>query len=68
MTDPTLSPSIEARQQRPYSSLYAALLLQSFQDALAEAMSEDPPSDREEATATVRRAAAAGSPALALQA
>jgi hypothetical protein len=68
MTDTTLSPSKEARERRPYSSLYAAVLFQSFQDALADAMPDDSSDNRDEAGPTVRRAAVAGSPTLAPQA
>lgn len=68
MTDPTLSLSKEARQQRPYSSLYAALLFQSFQDALAEAVPEDSEGDRDEAAPRTRRAVSANHSALAPQA
>lgn len=67
MTDTTLSLSKEARQRRPYSSLYAALLFQSFHDALAEAMPKDSPSDRDDAGPKERRPVVAGSPALASQ-
>lgn len=41
MNDRLPSLPLEARQRHPYRSLYAALLLQSFEDALAEAVSED---------------------------
>ena len=68
MTDPTLSLSKEARQQRPYSSLYAALLFQSFRDALAETMPEDPPSDRDEAAPMKPRSVATGQSTLLPQA
>jgi hypothetical protein len=37
MSDYTFSLSKEARQRRPYQSLIAAILFQSFQDALSEA-------------------------------
>lgn len=56
MNDTTLSPSKEARKHRPYRSLYAALLFQSFRDALAKAMPEGSPVDRDEATPKKRRA------------
>jgi len=68
MTDTTLSPSKEARERRPYRSLYAALLLQSFQDALSDAMPDDSSNDRNEAGPTVHRAVAAGSSTVAPQA
>jgi len=68
MTDTTLSPSKEARERRPYSSLYAALLFQSFRDALAEAMPEESPIDREEVAPKTRRAVAAGPSTLVPQA
>ena len=41
MSDRLPSLPLKARQHHPYRSLYAALLLQSFEDALAEAVSED---------------------------
>lgn len=58
MNDMTLSPSKEAREHRPYRSLYAALLFQSFQDALDAAMPGDSPDDRDEAAPKKPRAAA----------
>jgi len=66
MKDLTFSLSKEARQRRPYRSLYAAVLFQSFEDALNEAMATDTPADRD-ATKGVppeRHAAPAGQPAL----
>lgn len=60
MNDEPLSLSEEARQHRPYRSLYAALLFQSFQDALDEAMPEDASSDRDEVAFQERRAVPAG--------
>lgn len=62
MNDVALSPSKEARKRRPYRSLYAAVLLQSFEDALAEAMPAESPIDREvaEAAPRKRRAVPAG--------
>jgi hypothetical protein len=50
----TLSPSKEVRRRRPYRSLYAALLFQSFRDALTEAMSTENPTDRDAAEAVSR--------------
>lgn len=54
MNDVTLSPSKEARQRHPYRSLYAALLFQSFEDALAAAMSTEDPTGRDAAEAVSR--------------
>lgn len=68
MTDPTLSLSKEARERRPYSSLYAALLFQSFQDALADAMPDDSSGGRDEAAPVERRAVAAAPSTLVPQA
>lgn len=58
MNDTTLSLSKEARQRRPYRSLYAALLFQGFRDALAEAMPGDESDDRDEAAPEKHRTAA----------
>ncbi|MEF8815676.1 MAG: hypothetical protein V5A20_01975 [Salinibacter sp.] len=41
MNDRLPSLSVEARERHPYRSLYAALLLQSFQDAVSDALTED---------------------------
>lgn len=54
MNDRLPSLSIEARRHHPYRSLYAALLLQSFQDALDEAMSGNMPDRHDEAEAFSR--------------
>ncbi len=51
-----LSLSKEARQRHPYRSLCAAVLFQSFQDALAETMSEDSPGNRDEVASRERNA------------
>ena len=69
MNDVTLSPSKEDRQHRPYRSLYAALLFQSFRDALTEAMPTGNPTDRDAAEAVSRNPPApADRPALVPQA
>jgi hypothetical protein len=68
MTDTTLSLSKEARRRRPYSSLYAALLFQSFRDALAEASPEESPGDRDEAAPRTRQALSTGYSPLVSQA
>jgi hypothetical protein len=57
MNDSLLSPSKEARKHRPYRSLYAALLFQSFRDAVAEAMPKEAPDERNEAAPKKRRSA-----------
>jgi hypothetical protein len=53
MNDRMLSLSKEARDRHPYRSLYAALLLQSFQDALAEATMSNDPSGNDDGTAAL---------------
>jgi hypothetical protein len=54
MNDLTLFISKEDRQHHPYRSLYAALLFQSFRDALTEAMPTEDPTDRDAAEAVSR--------------
>lgn len=68
MNDSTLSPSKETRQHHPYRSLYAALLFQSFRDALAETMSENPPGGPDEAAVRKRNTIPANQSTLAQQA
>ena len=68
MNDLTLSISREDRQRHPYRSLYAAVLFQSFEDALAEALPTDTTTDRNEAAPRKRRAILGGQPSLAQQA
>ena len=68
MNDLTLSISKEARQRHPYRSLYAAMLFQSFEDALAEALSTDTPADRDEAAPRKRQSVLGGQSPLAQQA
>ncbi len=41
MNDRLPSLPIEAREQHPYRSLYAALLLQNVQDAISDALPDD---------------------------
>ncbi len=41
MNDRLPSLPIEAREQHPYRSLYAALLLQNVQDAISDALPND---------------------------
>jgi len=60
MDDLTFSLSKETRAHHPYRSLYAALLFQGFQDALAEAMPDDSGGGRNEAAPQTRRAVPAG--------
>ena len=55
MNDRMLSLPKEARERHPYRSLYAALLLQSFKDALAEATTSDDASDNDDGTAALSR-------------
>ena len=54
MNDLTLFISKEDRQRHPYRSLYAAMLFQSFEDALGEALPTDAPTDRDTAEAVSR--------------
>ncbi len=68
MNDLTLSISKEDRQRHPYRSLYAAVLFQSFEDALAEALPTGAPTDRDEAAPRKRRAVLGGQSPLAQQA
>lgn len=68
MNDMTFSLSRDTRERRPYRSLYAALLFQSFQDALAEAMPDDSSGGRDEAAPVKRRTVATGSSTLVPQA
>lgn len=68
MSDLPLSLPKKARQRHPYGSLYAALLFQSFQDAIAEATSENAPGIRDEAAPKKRRGAAASRSTLLPQA
>lgn len=67
MNDMTFSLSKETRERHPYRSLYAALLFQSFRDALTEAMTSEEPTDRNEA-APKKRPVAAGRSTLVPQA
>jgi hypothetical protein len=57
MNDRLPSLSIEARERHPYRSLYAALLFQGFQDALADAMPDDSGGGRDKAPPRTRTAA-----------
>ena len=70
MNDLTLFISKEDRQRHPYRSLYAAMLFQSFRDALTEAMPTESPTDRDAAEAVSRNhpPAPADRPALVPQA
>ena len=70
MNDLTLFISKEDRQRHPYRSLYAAMLFQSLEDALGEALPTDAPTDRDAAEAVSRNhpPAPADRPALVPQA
>ena len=57
MNDRLPSLPIEARERHPYRSLYAALLFQGFQDALADAMPDDSGGGRDKAPSRTRTAA-----------
>ena len=68
MNDRLPSLPIETRERHPYRSLYAALLFQGFQDALADAMPDDSGGGREKASPRPRTAAPGSRSKLAPQA
>ncbi|WP_263818181.1 hypothetical protein [Salinibacter sp.] len=54
MNDRLPSLPIEAREQHPYRSLYAALLLQNVQDAISDALADDDSHDSGDGGASPR--------------
>lgn len=68
MNDMTFSLPKETRERHPYRSLYAAVLFQSFQDALSEAMPDNSGDGRNEAAPQTRHAVPAVHPTLIPQA